>query len=130
MRPSAPNPERLRQLDDRIRQQRRRRSLQTCHRPAFKATAPQHTDRTNAYVPEVSARLLNDPGLSDGARRCAMKILELAYRRNRKGRALACTVSYLARALRRSERTIQNYLAQLRGRGYILHEGSPAPARA
>lgn len=104
------------------REQRRRRSLQTCHRPAIKPEQAPYRRPSQAYVPQFSARLLNDPGLTDGARRCAMKLLELAYRRNRSQRAYRGTVSYLAKALGRSERAVQTYLALLRSRGYIAHE--------
>ena len=123
--PPRPDPAGIRRLDDEIaanRQRRRARSLQTCHRPAFKAESRGPASETKAYVPQFSARLLNDPALSDGARRCAIKLLELAYRRDRAGRNFRGTVSYLAKALGRSERAVQTYLAQLRGRGYIRHE--------
>lgn len=73
-------------------------------------------------MPQFSARLLNDPGLSDGARRCAMKLIELVYRRNREHRHIQCTVNYLAKCLGRSQRTVQYYLARLRRRGYIRHD--------
>lgn len=99
---------------------RRRRSLQTCHR--FKAAERPHNaaPRTgNAYVPELAARIEDDPNLTDGARRCARKLAELTYRRSREGRALPVTVTYLARALGRCRRTVQRYLRQLEGEGYI-----------
>jgi hypothetical protein len=122
MRPSPPDAGRLRLLDTHIRQARRKRSLQTCHRPAIQTPWPEFRPRSNAYAPQFSARLLNDPNLSDGARRCALKLLELVYRHNRKGRVYEGTVVYLAKALNRSERAVQYYLAQLRAGGYILHE--------
>ncbi len=123
--PRRPDPAAIRRLDEDLaasRQRRRARSLQTCHRPAFKAESRGPTRDTKSYVPQFSARLLNDPGLTDGARRCAIKLLELAYRRDRAGRSFRGTVSYLAKALGRSERAVQTYLAQLRSRGYIRHE--------
>lgn len=124
--PQSPNPAAIQQLGQDLaaanRQNRRSRSLQTCHRPALKVERRGPARNTNAYVPQFSARLLNDPGLSDGARRCAIKLLELAYRRDRAGRSFRGTVSYLANALCRSERAVQTYLAQLRSRGYIRHE--------
>lgn len=100
--------------------ERRRRSLQTCHR--YKASgrtrrAPQAESR--GYVPELAARLDNDPNLTDGARRCARKIAEATYRQNREGRSLAVTVTYLARTLGRCRRTVQRYLRQLEDGGYI-----------
>jgi hypothetical protein len=74
---------------------------------------------TNAYVPKLSARLDNDPHLTDGARRCARKLAELTYRSRRDSRALPVTVSYLARALGRCRRTVQRYLRQLEAEGYV-----------
>jgi hypothetical protein len=124
--PRAPNAQAIHALGEHLaavnREARRRRSLQTCHRPAIKAEPPHCRRPSQAYVPQFSARLLNDPGLTDGARRCAIKLLEIAYRQNRRDRAFRGTVSYLAKALGRSERAVQHYLAQLRSRGYIRHE--------
>ena len=100
--------------------ERRRRSLQTCHR--FKATERPRRPRpseSRTYVPELAARIDNDPNLTDGARRCARKIAEETYRQNREGRSLAVTVTYLARKLGRCRRTVQRYLRQLEEEGYI-----------
>ncbi len=100
--------------------ERRRRSLQTCHRyktPGRPRCAPQAESR--GYVPELAALIDNDPNLTDGARRCARKIAEETYRRNRDGRSLAVTVTYLARTLGRCRRTVQRYLRQLEDGGYI-----------
>lgn len=97
---------------------RRARSLQTCHR--FKVERPPRVWRaTSGYVPELAARIEDDPNLTDGARRCARKIAEATYRQNREGRVLAVTVTYLARALGRCRRSVQRYLRQLEGAGYI-----------
>jgi len=99
---------------------RRARSLQTCHRPAAaeRGRRKREPDR-GGYVPELAARLDNDPNLTDGARRCGRKIAEEAYRRNREGRALTVTVTYLAKALGRCRRTVQRYLRQLEAEGYV-----------
>ena len=100
--------------------ERRRRSLQTSHRYALTERPRKAALRaTNAYVPELSARLDNDPDLTDGARRCARKLAELTYRSRRETRALPVTVSYLARALGRCRRTVQRYLRQLEAEGYV-----------
>jgi hypothetical protein len=100
--------------------QRRRRSLQTCHRYAVTERPRGAALRdNNAYVPELSARVENDPHLTDGARRCARKLAELTYRSRRETRALPVTVSYLARALGRCRRTVQRYLRQLESEGYV-----------
>jgi hypothetical protein len=99
---------------------RRTRALQTCHR--FKAAErPRHPAprASNAYVPELAARIDDDLNLTDGARRCGRKIAELTYRQNREGRSLPVTVTYLARALGRCRRTVQRYLRQLEDEGYI-----------
>ena len=100
--------------------ERRQRSLETCHRykAAERPRRPQPAE-SRAYVPELAARLDNDPNLTDGARRCARKIAEETYRQNREGRALAVTVTYLARTLGRCRRTVQRYLRQLEDEGYI-----------
>lgn len=115
-RASVPTPAPLRSLN----KERRARSLQTCHRPAAQAR-PRHPAPKNsgAYVPELAARLENDPNLCDGARRCARKLAEETYCRSRESRALPITVSYLARALGRCRRTVQRYLRQLEREGYI-----------
>lgn len=100
--------------------ERRARSLQTCHRFAA-VEQPVRKARMdgNAYVPELSARIDNDPNLTDGARRCARKIAEESYRRDRETRTLPVTVSYLAKALGRCRRTVQRYLRLLEAQGYI-----------
>lgn len=113
-RPAAPSICRAADAD------RRLRSLQTCHRYAAREPLRQPVPKdTGAYVPELSARLENDPNLCDGARRCARKLAEITYRNNREGRSLVVTVSYLARALGRCRRTVQRYLRQLEQAGYI-----------
>lgn len=126
IKPGRPNPAAIQRLGEDLAaiqyQQRRDRSLQTGHRPATKPKPLAFNSNSQAYVPQASARLLNDPGLTDGARRCALKLMELIYRRNRQGRGFQCTVAFIARSLGRSERTVQTYLAQLRGRGYIRHD--------
>jgi hypothetical protein len=100
---------------------RRRRALNTCHRYAQTEQRPRKAvPRANrAYVPELAARIEDDPNLSDGARRCARKLAELTYRQNREGRSLPVTVTYLARALGRCRRTVQRYLRQLEREGYV-----------
>jgi hypothetical protein len=99
---------------------RRHRSLQTCHRPALaeRARHPAPQD-SGAFVPETAARIENDPNLTDGARRCARKLMEETYRQNRHGRTLAVTVGYLGRALGKCRRTVQRYLRQLEEEGYV-----------
>ncbi len=99
---------------------RRERSLQTCHRHSlYERPRYQPPAESGAYVPAASARLEDDRNLTDGARRCARKVLEETYRRNREGRALEITVSYLAQGLGRCRRTIQRYLRLLEREGYI-----------
>jgi hypothetical protein len=98
---------------------RSERSRRTCHRPA--AQKPRHPKPrdTGAYVPEMAARIDNDRNLTDGARRCARKVTEYVYRRNRDGREAEITVTYLMKALGRCRRTVQRYLRQLEREGYI-----------
>lgn len=100
--------------------ERRKRSLNTCHRYAQAERPRKSTPRASrAYVPELAARVEDDPNLTDGARRCARKLAELTYRRNREGRSLPVTVTYLARSLGRCRRTVQRYLRQLEREGYV-----------
>ena len=98
---------------------RRERSLKHCHMPA--APKPRHPSPrdSGAYVPELAARLDNDQNLTDGARRCARKLAEYIYRRNRADREAQITVRYLSKALDRCRRTVQRYLRQLEREGYI-----------
>ena len=54
--------------------ERRRRSLNTCHRYAqTEQTRKVRLRASRAYVPELAARIEDDPNLTDGARRCARK---------------------------------------------------------
>lgn len=118
-RPSVPRPMNVPAADP----ERRARSLNTCHRYALTERSCKPAPRASrAYVPELAACIEDDPNLSDGARRCARKLAELTYRRNREGRALPVTVTYLAKALGRCRRTVQRYLRQLEREGYIVVE--------
>jgi hypothetical protein len=98
---------------------RSERSRRTCHRPA--AQKPRHPSPrdTGAYMPEMAARINNDLNLTDGARRCAGKLTEYIYPRNRERREAQITVAYLMKALNRCRRTVQRYLRQLEREGYI-----------
>jgi hypothetical protein len=98
---------------------RRERSLKHCHLPAQEKPRQPRPHDTGAYVPEMAACLDNDLNLTDGARRCARKIAEYIYRRNREDRHAEITVSYLMKALGRCRRTVQRYLRQLEREGYI-----------
>ena len=99
---------------------RRQRSRQTCHRfSLYERPRSAPPKDTGAYVPEMSARLEDDPNLTDGARRCMRKVTEYTYRHNREGRAADITVTYLMRALGRCRRTVQRYLRLLEREGYI-----------
>jgi hypothetical protein len=104
-------------------QERRMRSLRKCHMPSL-YQKPRHAPPkdTGAYVPAISARLDNDRNLTDGARRCARKIMEETHRHDRKECKLLVNVSYLAKGLGRSRRTIQRYLAILEREGYLRTE--------
>jgi hypothetical protein len=117
---ATPRVEALPQLPSGPAAERRRRALNTCHRYA-QAERPRKAPprASRAYVPELAARLDDDPKLTDGARRCARKLAELTYRQNRTGRSLPVTVTYLAKALGRCRRTVQRYLRQLEREGYV-----------
>jgi len=56
------------------------------------------------------------------ARRCARKLAEYGYRKNRESRTADITVTWLMRALGKSRRTVQRYLRQLERAGYIAVE--------
>jgi DNA-binding transcriptional ArsR family regulator len=100
-------------------EERRQRSLRSCHLPA--EAKPRHTPPrdSGAFVPEMSARIEDDRNLTDGARRCARKLAEYIYRKDRAARAGDITVTWLMRALGKSRRTVQRYLRQLEREGYI-----------
>ncbi len=97
---------------------RQLRSLRTCHLPAEERLLLPCRD-SGAYVPQMSARIEDDPNLTDGARRCARKLAEYIHRRNRAGRSAEITVTFLMRGMRRSRRAVQRYLRQLERAGYI-----------
>lgn len=101
---------------------RRHSSLRSCHLPA--ESKPRHAPprESGAYVPELAARIEDDRNLTDGARRCARKLAEYIYRKNRTERAGDITVTWLMRALGKSRRTVQRYLRQLEREGYIAVE--------
>jgi len=102
------------------REARRLRSLQRCHYTRLDER-PRHPapKDSGAFVPATAARIEDDRNLTDGARRCARKIMELTHRSNRAGRSLDVTVSYLAQGLGKCRRTVQRYLRQLEREGYI-----------
>jgi len=98
---------------------RSERSRKHCHLPAEpKPRHPSPRD-SGAYVPEMAARIDDDRNLTDGARRCARKLAEYIYKRNREGREADITVTYLMRVLGRCRRTVQRYLRQLEREGYV-----------
>jgi hypothetical protein len=97
----------------------RNRSLKHCHLPSTpKPRHPSPRD-SGAYVPEMASLIDNDLNLTDGAKRCARKLAEYIYRKNRSGREAQITVTYLAKALGRCRRSVQRYLRQLEHEGYI-----------
>ncbi len=98
---------------------RRLRSLRCCHLPAEPKPRQPSPRPSGAYIPELAARLEDDRNLTDGARRCARKLAEYTYRRNREGRDSEITVTYLMSALGKCRRTVQRYLRQLEREGYI-----------
>jgi DNA-binding transcriptional ArsR family regulator len=95
------------------------RSLRCCHLPAEEQPIHAPPRDSAAYVPEMAARVEDDRNLTDGARRCARKLAEYTYRKNRDGRAAEITVTWLMKALGKSRRTVQRYLRQLERAGYI-----------
>jgi len=101
---------------------RRRRSLRFCHLPAEPKPFRAQPRDSGAYVPEMAARIEDDPNLTDGARRCARKLMQYVYRKSRTARSADITVTWLMRALGKDRRTVQRYLRQLEHAGYITVE--------
>jgi DNA-binding transcriptional ArsR family regulator len=101
---------------------RRQRSLRSCHLPAEPKPWKAQPRDSGAYVPEMAERIENDPNLTDGARRCARKLVGYGYRKNRAGRTADITVTWLMGALGKSRRTVQRHLRQLERAGYIAVE--------
>ena len=108
---------------------RQLRSLRCCHLPAEEQPTHAPPRDSAAYVPEMAARIDDDRNLTDGARRCARKLAEYTYRKNRDGRTADITVTWLMKALGRSRRTVQRYLRQLERAGYIAVEVIQARTR-
>jgi hypothetical protein len=103
-------------------QDRRQRSLRSCHLPAEPKQLQAQPRDSGAYVPEMAARIEDDPNLTDGARRCARKLMQYVYRKDRTARAADITVTWLMKALGKERRTVQRYLRQLERAGYITVE--------
>jgi len=101
---------------------RRQRSLRSCHLPVEPRQLQAQPRDSGAYVPEMAARIEDEPNLTDGARRCARKLMQYVYRKDRTARAADITVTWLMRALGKSRRTVQRYLRQLERAGYITVE--------
>ncbi len=98
---------------------RQLRSLRCRHLPTEEQPLHAPPRESAAYVPEMAARIDDDRNLTDGARRCARKLTEYTYRKNRDARAAEITVTWLMNAFGRSRRTVQRYLCQLERAGYI-----------
>jgi DNA-binding transcriptional ArsR family regulator len=107
---------------------RQLRSLRYCHLPAEERPLHPQPRDSGAYVPEMAARIDDDRNLTDGARRCARKLAEYVYRKNRDKRTAEITVTWLMKALGKSRRSVQRYLRQLERAGYIsvavIHAGT------
>jgi DNA-binding transcriptional ArsR family regulator len=107
---------------------RQLRSLRYCHLPAEERPLHPQPRDSGAYVPEMAARIDDDRNLTDGARRCARKLAEYVYRKNRDKRTAEITVTWLMKALGKSRRNVQRYLRQLERAGYIsvavIHAGT------
>jgi hypothetical protein len=105
--------------DDLERRARSERSRRHCHLPAEpKPRHPSPRD-TGAYVPEMAARIDSDRNLTDGAKLLARIVTSHVYRKNREGREIDITVTYLMLAIGRCRRTVQRYLRQLERERYI-----------
>jgi DNA-binding transcriptional ArsR family regulator len=98
---------------------RQMRSYRTCWLPAEETQLRAQPVPSGKYVPELAAAIDDDCNLSDGARRCARKLAEYVYRRDRDTRTAQITVTWLMKALGKSRRQVQRYLRQLEKAGYI-----------
>jgi hypothetical protein len=98
---------------------RQMRSYRTCWLPADHPDLLVAPRPGGKYVPELSSALDDDRNLTDGARRCARKLAEYVYRRDRDTRTAQITVTWLMKALGKSRRQVQRYLRQLERAGYI-----------
>jgi hypothetical protein len=98
---------------------RQMRSYRTCWLPAEETPLRAPPIHSGKYVPELAAAIEDDRNLTDGARRCARKIAEYVYRRDRDTRTAQITVTWLMKALGKSRRQVQRYLRQLERAGYI-----------
>ncbi len=109
-------------IDRKYYENRRALSLKTCHRYKGQIEGlPDNPADTSGgrYTPEISSSILNDNHLTDGSKLLMLKIMEETYRKNREGRWLEITVTFLMKAMSRSRRTIQNYMRLLERLGYI-----------
>ena len=79
----------------------------------------QTVHESGAYVPSLSEQLDRDPNLNDGARRCGRILGAYVYRRHRDARSAQITVTWIARRMGVCRRSVQRYLRQLEGAGYI-----------
>ena len=95
---------------------RQMRSYRTCWLPAEETPLRAPPGPSGKYVPELAAAVDDDRNLTDGARRCARKLAEYVYRRDRDTRTAQITVTYLMKALRKSRRQVQRYLRKHRRR--------------
>ena len=100
---------------------RQLRSLRKCHLPAERPML-RPVRPCRLYTPELAETVERDPNLCDGTRRCARVLAGYVYRRDRETRRSQITVTYLAKALARSRRTVQRYLRRLERGGYIRTE--------
>jgi hypothetical protein len=112
-----------RERDHIIYESRRNRSLQTSHRYSMAGLKDRYPKpNTKAYTPEMSAIVDEDRNLNANADKAARFLMRQAYQKARNTRTLRITVSYIAKALNRSTRTIQRYLGSLVEEGYIKVE--------
>ena len=100
-------------------QDRRMRSLQTCHRYSMTERPRYEKPNTGAYTPEMSVKVQRDKNLYRNAVFAALFLMEKAYRQARDTRTLRITVSYIAKGIDRSVSTVRRYLRSLEEEGYI-----------
>lgn len=105
--------------DEAAYQTRRNRSLKACLRYSLSTKRRYPKPNIRAYTPETSANVDLDRNLKGSADKTVRFIMRYAYQRARKTRSVQITVSYIAKGLKRANRTIQRHLRALEEEGYI-----------
>jgi len=121
------SPRKKEQADRAAWEQRRRTSLQTCHRYSLYERPRAPRRRTAAPTSPNSPPASTTTPTSPTRRRCARKLAEYTYRHARASRSSEITVTWLMRALGKCRRTVQRYLRLLEREGLHPRRRDPEP---